>query len=67
MAMAVVHRALRIWPAFIISLMIFANLTEYLSSGIQAFQLKGVNCSEWWINVFFLTYETSNDCFGWGW
>lgn len=50
------NRLLRFWPSYIVSLLIFCGVLEYLGSGPYWFFInyQTMPCSHWWRSIFFL-------------
>ena len=70
--LGILQRALRIWPAYILSMMFFSSLFMRLGSGpIWSLQELGVDyCQNMWRDIFFISnyFGTGAEgCMDWGW
>ena len=68
------HRIYRIWPSYMLCIMISYKLSVYVWSGPVwgAFKyMTGLCDGRWWTNLLYIDNlfgrDTSHYCFGWGW
>ncbi|CAD8083139.1 unnamed protein product [Paramecium primaurelia] len=64
------HRILRIWPCYVVAILISSQLVPYIGDGPRWFMaLDRFECATGWRNLIFidnLFYDTQY-CFPWGW
>lgn len=70
--MTILHRLLRIWPCYILAIMINSYLAPYWGEGPRWFSARtGFECPAGsWRNILFIDNWFKNGkeiCFGWGW
>lgn len=65
----VVHRVLRIWPCYILVILLNINICRYLGGGPRWYQAEGIfRCTTWWRSLlFYSTLMADSDCMQWGW
>lgn len=67
----ILHRLLRIWPSYIVAMMINSYLAPFMGSGPRWFAaLPSFECQGGaWKNLLFIDnwFEDFKLCFGWGW
>ena len=69
------HRIYRIWPSYVLCLLIYYKLSVYVWSGPVwgnfNFMTTNVCSDKWWTNVLYIDNlfgrDTSQYCFAWGW
>lgn len=70
--LAVLHRVLRIWPCYIITMLIYYTVFMHLGSGPRWSQNEPIveMCSDMWRSMLFVDNFVNNgdtQCLPWGW